>query len=279
MPYVDGFEPLTDDERLDFIGTFPVDHAKASRLAHLPPPPSTGGWDRPSLAAGGETEESKEAFEHVNDPRWFKEPSNHTGGGKSKGKKRQKGGGKPLWSALNPPRDDLDWLAQVNEEGQDFEDYMEVRQQGIVISKHDARGSTLTATTTVNHKLHLLVRDDAERALQLEPFRRRGGWVANHAANLHWTHAHRRGSTLIFFLLLRLGGRRRLAGARAIARGAGEADRDLLRPAGPFAGSRHHHVVPTRHFQAGRLYERGPLGAQLVGGQGDHQTVPRGAGV
>lgn len=129
VPYVDGFEPYSLEDRRDAIGEFPEDRAKQSRLAHLPPPPSTGGWSRPSLASGGEADEAAEAVEQCNDSRWFREPSSSGAAGASKGAgkgKRQRKGPPLLWPELNPPRDENDWLAQVNEAGQDFGDYTDV---------------------------------------------------------------------------------------------------------------------------------------------------------
>ena len=116
VPWVDGFTPPGPAERLAAVGPFPSDHARAARLAHNHPPTDSTGWQRPSLASGSET--AADAFEQVNEERWYREPSPSASTTKP-AKKRRKA--PLLWPPLPPPRDENDWLAQVCEEGQSFE--------------------------------------------------------------------------------------------------------------------------------------------------------------
>ena len=145
VPYARGFDPPTAEEAWAAAGDFPCRIA-TDRLKHQP-----RGYERPSLVhlpaggGGGAAEDSAsasaaEAEDDFNCEEYFRDGEHESStvnkkqqqkGGSSSSKSKSKSSSSKsssstkLFPLLAPPERPEDWLAQVVEEGQSFEEYVD----------------------------------------------------------------------------------------------------------------------------------------------------------
>ena len=130
VPYVKDFKPPSAAATAAAVGTFPCTRSADDRQGMLTEA-LAGGFEPPSfLAADGPGQQNNldEVLAQLNDESLYgvsAAPAPADAKNASRGTKRAKvAAPKPAWDPLAPPRDEQDWLAQVCEEGQTFEQYI-----------------------------------------------------------------------------------------------------------------------------------------------------------
>ena len=107
VPYAVGFEPPSVKSAVEAVGSFPCP-IKTDRMKHQP----SDEYPRPSLAL---------AAADLDNESYYREPA--SGKGVPGKKKRKKSN---LFPLLPPPKREEDWLANYVEDGQSFEEYVEL---------------------------------------------------------------------------------------------------------------------------------------------------------
>lgn len=100
VPYVAGFQLPTPEEIVEACGSFPWANDDPSKRKHR---------EDLLLGKGGGGKTTRESIGHLDTDRYYHQDT---------------ATGKIFWSNLPPPADDSSWLAQVNEPGQTFEEYV-----------------------------------------------------------------------------------------------------------------------------------------------------------